>query len=49
MRSKDRVLLILIALLILGILGGIGFGYLLTLSHAAGILPSQTYIVWWVG
>lgn len=49
MRSKERMLLILIALLILGILGGIGFGYLLTLSHATGIFPSQTYIVWWVG
>lgn len=48
-RSKDRALLILIALLILGILGVIGFGYLLTLSHATGILPDQTYIVVWWG
>jgi len=46
-RAKDRMLLILIALLILGILGVIGFGYLLTLSHAAGILGGQTYIVVW--
>ncbi len=47
-RPKDRALLILVALLILGILGGIGFGYLLTLSHATGIFPYQTYLAHWV-
>ena len=47
-KPKDRMMLILVALLLLGILGGIGFGYLLALSHPAEFFSYQTQIVGWV-
>ncbi len=44
-RRQDTFLLLLVALLILGILGGIGFGYLLTLAHYVpqALLPVQLF------
>ncbi len=37
----DRLLFILVALLALGIVGGLGFGYLLSLAHTITLLPAS--------
>ena len=41
----DRLLFILVALLALGIMGGLSFGYLLSLAHSAALLPSSLALV----
>lgn len=41
----DRLLFILVALLALGIMGGLSFGYLLSLAHSAAFLPSSLALV----
>lgn len=44
-RWQETLLLVLLTLLILGILGGIGFGYLLSIAHTAPRLGSLTSYV----
>ncbi len=41
----DRLLFILVALLALGIMGGLSFGYLLSLAHTATLLPASLALV----
>lgn len=50
-RRQETLLLILVALLILGILGGVGFGYLLSIAHTAPglISPASSLQFYHVG
>lgn len=41
----DRLLFILVALLVLGIMGGLSFGYLLSLAHIASPLPASLSVL----